>query len=268
MKIIFVTTCKPILGENIKNIQSNSINSWINLPIDKKIIILNKDSSVVDFCNHFEVELITEFESSDLTDLPTFRSMIKSASDFANNDDIIIWSNCDIIFDKTLVDNIIELSSFKKELVLVGRRKELKIDRILLPFEFDNLYTSSEKMSDYAIDYFIFRKNMFDDLPHFFVARQRFDNYLLSYCIKKYLTIDCTNTINCFHQSHGHGDPTKGDFTLMMDNDWRPFFESDVYNIEQSFNDSNWLSKFGVSSLENCEFYTILEANKITLKNK
>ena len=115
MKLIFVTTCKPFTDSNSKIIQEQSILSWKKLHgyknISTKIIILGNEQGIQNFCNlnHF----IYRNDFKKFIKFPYISEMLRIANEYADNDDVIIWCNSDIIFTNNLLDTIL---SFKNKI--------------------------------------------------------------------------------------------------------------------------------------------------------
>ena len=59
-----------------------------------------------------------------------------------------------------------------------------------------------------GIDYFIYQKGTFIDMPDFLIARQSFDCAITGYAIKKehILEVDLTQAVFAIHQNHNYGD--------------------------------------------------------------
>ena len=126
MNIIFVTTCKPFLDEDSKIIQKQSILSWYKLNnyknIKVKIIIIGDEKGIKQFCN--DNNFINRNDVKKFLIYPYISEMLRIANEYASNDDVIIWSNSDIIYTNSLIDTIL---SFKnkinsREYLLVGQR--------------------------------------------------------------------------------------------------------------------------------------------------
>ena len=100
MKLIFITSCKPLNNEDITIMQKNSIRSWSRLPIDKKILVFNKNQSVIDMCEDLDVEVVSDYDHSSYSDIPTWVSMKNIASEHAENGDVIVLVNSVLVFSK------------------------------------------------------------------------------------------------------------------------------------------------------------------------
>ena len=254
MRIIFTTSCKPISNDKIKIMQYNSINSWKWLDCEKEILVFNRESSIKEMCDELEIKNINDYESSDFSDLPTWRAMRNVACEFASENDIIVWVNSDIVFDDTLVHTINELKkSGLDDFILTGKRKnwpifwELNNKEEINKIEFDKIG------NEYEIDYFIYNKKHFSDLPKFFIARMKFDNYLMKLSIDSVeKTIDSTFAINSYHHEHGYGPDLNKSWMDASLND--PKFEFDR-KINQMLSP--------IANINDCKYHIKMENKKI-----
>jgi hypothetical protein len=258
MKIIFVTSCKPITNESLSIIQKNSIDSWLSLDIEKKILIINKDQSVKNLFRDSNVTIIEDYECSNHSDIPTWRTMRDKAVTIADKDDIIVWVNSDVMFDKSLVETINVVRNEVDDFVLVGQKLDWQNFYNLKDFSRISELTPMNLHGEWAIDYFIFKKNAFENVPPFFIARMRFDNFLMNKAINEYTAIDCTETILCVHHRHDYGQNIDSIFSQV--------YETDFWQNEQKVNDS--LIFGNLSNIKGCNFFTKKENQKIIISKK
>ena len=96
-------------------------------------------------------------------------------------------------------------------------------------------------------------------MPGFFIARQKFDNYLLSKAINEYFTIDCTNTLLCVHHRHDYGPEINLPFhRAHSTHEWQN---------EQKTNDSLMSGQMG--NILSCKNYTVInEKGEIEIKKR
>jgi hypothetical protein len=260
MKLYFVTSCKPNHDERVKTRQVNAIKSWKWLNCDKEIFVFNKNPQITEMCEELGVTLIDEYESSDKSDLPTWRAMRDYGAKLAGDDEYIIWVNSDIIFDESLLNTIKSIESQNlKNFILTGKRMpwddyyDLNDKDMLKNIPFKNTGDVWE------IDYFVFKKIHFLDSPKFYIARMRFDNYLMQRAIHtEEFTIDCTQTINAIHHTHGYGNESK----LI----WHEYVSNNG-NVKEEV-DENQRSCGHGGNIEQCRYITKNEDNTIKVIKK
>jgi len=223
MKIVFVTTCKPFIGE-AKFIQEQSILSWFNLKdIEIKIIIIGNETGVKELCDKYN--FINRNDVKKLKVFPYISEMLRIANEYANNDDIIIWTNADIVYNQTLVNTIKKFKKYfdYKDFLLVGQRLDWK--------NYKKIDLSNEELiciikeSTYhvpcGIDYLIHSKtsllNKIDKklcMPAICA-----DQKILYTGLKSNIFVcDCTKTIIAIHHDTGTENRQSENFKLIYNN--------------------------------------------------
>jgi hypothetical protein len=229
MKLIIFTTCKPFIGDDAWR-QEQAIKSWTLLEnIEKKIIILGNDEGTQEICEKYN--LIHEPNIKTLDGVPYLYEMFLIANNYANNDDIMLWTNSDMIYFQDMITTILNFKQQKpdeKNYLLVGGRIDWYNPKILEKLDkkylFDNInlnnnfidinirFTESSKFECCShplsgIDYVIHSKTTFlNNLdPNLVIAGTRHDMIMLGVGIdKKYFTCDITQTCPVIHQNHGY----------------------------------------------------------------
>jgi len=197
---------KPFIDRDVKIIQNNAISSWKNLGQDVETFIIGGEEGIALACQNIGVRHIkdvrrSEFGTPFLND--AFRIAEKESSE-----EVLVYSNADIIFFKDLLEAIKKLPSDK--FLAVGRRTDLDID---YPVSFENrsekesLRKKAEKEgslhSPAGIDYFIFRKSTINNMPPLVVGRIGWDNYMIWNAKKNNIPIiDLTKDVLAIHQNH------------------------------------------------------------------
>lgn len=276
-KIIFTTTTKPF-NDFFGFRQLNAIQSWLLLPnIEKEVIILteeNIDQLVLNLKNNDgRVTVLSDYEKSESSGIPTYRALIDVASQrIKNADDYICQINADMIlfedFSESLnecIDSIKEISNEKeldsRKFCLMGRRTRWKnpeqIDFHNENWENDlkrKTVSPSNLDEACAIDYFLCTEKTFSDMPQFFVARMKYDNWLVWNAISNnHFAIDITETAVSIHQDHSYGEDNNLDFHSLLNK----------YNGEFEQN-SKLSTKF--ATIANCQFVTRRKGDKISME--
>lgn len=230
MKLIIFTTCKPFINDNAWR-QEQAIKSWTLLEnIEKKIIIIGNDKGTKEICEKYN--LIHEPNIKTLDGVPYLYEMFLIANNYAHDDDIMLWTNSDMIYFQDMITTILNFKQQKpdeKNYLLVGRRIDWHNPKILeniskndffnkINFKNiatiniekqDSLYNECSLHSASGIDYVIHSKTTFlNNLdPNLVIAGTRHDMIMLGVGIdKKYFTCDITATCPVIHQNHGYSD--------------------------------------------------------------
>ena len=228
MKLIIFTTCKPFIGDDAWR-QEQAIKSWTLLEgIEKKIIIIGNDEGTKHICDKYN--LIHEPNIKTLDGVPYLYEMFLIANNYANDDDIMLWTNSDMIYFQDMINTIFNFKQQKpdeKNYLLIGCRIDWlnpkKLEKITKNDFFnkinlnnkasvniekqDSLYHECSLHPPCGIDYVIHSKTTFlNNLdPNLVIAGTRHDMIMVGVGIdKKYFTCDITSTCPVIHQNHGY----------------------------------------------------------------
>jgi hypothetical protein len=122
----------------------------------------------------------------------------------------LCYANADMILMSDLARAVQRVADLKKPFLMIGRRWNLDITS---PLTFDQdweqrLRTLVERHGDKGypvqIDYFVFRRGMYQDLPPFAVGRPGWDGWLLGHTRRQgYRLIEVTS-VKAVHQNHDY----------------------------------------------------------------
>ena len=140
---------------------------------------------------------------------PLLNDIFNKAQDRASNN-IMLYINSDIILTDDLDKIASKLVQKHKEFLASGRRHELQISK-LINFKSDWQKTLFKRCNENNLknsawlDYFIFTKGIFGDIPPFALGRTFWDKWLMWQAANQgYPVIDITENIYAIHQSHGY----------------------------------------------------------------
>ena len=208
MLTIFTTT-KDFIGE-FDIIQKNALQSWRALSEDIEIIIIGESIGGQEVAKNVDGKYITKVKTSH-ENIPTIGGLFETAE--ANGKyDILCYVNADIILPGSLLYALEVLKEINKRFLAVGHRWDLDVNESI-DFKGSN---DIEKFWSYAknksikhaptgIDYFIFRKNTFKNIPPLAIGRFGWDNWLLWKARRMRIPlIDLSNGIFAIHQNHSY----------------------------------------------------------------
>jgi len=208
------STLKPF-QDNIKITQTNAIRSWVALRPACEIILFGDEEGIAEIAGESGIKQVATVERNEYG-TPLVSSMFKITQDMAGNN-LLCYVNADIILmsDFTAAVKRITLPHF----LMVGRRWDIDIDEL---FDFRKGGWDKElktkigmegKLHGIAgIDYFVFPKGLYNDIPPLAVGRPGWDNWLIYHTrFRKIPVIDATGAIAAVHQNHGHADFPGGD---------------------------------------------------------
>jgi hypothetical protein len=186
-------------------------------------------------------ELVDELGLTHIPDIacnqwgtPLVGAMLQAAEKYASHEKMALV-NGDIIFTSDLLSAVsnIDLPRF----LLIGARWNLE-KRLFIDFssphwekELRSLVRSQGCLFPGALDYFVFKKGIWQDLPPLAVGRPGYDNYLVyAACEANIPVIDGTDLVTAVHQNHDYSHHKDG-----WEGVWRgPEAESNIAFLEFS----------------------------------
>lgn len=207
--ITLFSTPKDFIGEfNI--IQKNALRSWVQLEPKIQIILLGNSKGVREAAEEMGSEYVRNIRCSK-SGTPILSDIFKEAEKRAIYP-IMTFINADIILPANFLDIInLVVNRFNRFLV-VGHRWDMDV-RDIINFDKKNeinkfwhaVKTESTKHPCTGIDYFIYKKGQYKDIPDFFIGRWGWDNWLLWQTRRKRLPlIDASDEIQVIHQNHSY----------------------------------------------------------------
>tara|TARA_X000001036_G_scaffold354827_1_gene336524 strand:+ start:672 stop:1532 length:861 start_codon:yes stop_codon:yes gene_type:complete len=187
-------------------IQQNAISSWINLKGEKEILLFSNESVMKDEsivynkkfkCNNLGTPLISSL----------FSEAIKSGSW-----PVFCFINADIILPENFLDIVKKCKNQFQDFLLIGRRNDINLKSKINFSDKENLkliWRDAKKSASlhgiWGIDYFVFTKNTWGDIPDFAIGRFMYDNWLIWEARRRHIpVIDASNELFILHQNHGY----------------------------------------------------------------
>jgi hypothetical protein len=214
--ITFLTIPKAFNG-HFNIIQRNAIKSWKLLPIESEIILFGNDAGTAEVAQEFEAKHIKECETTS-HGTPRIDYLFLKGQELASNN-LVCYINTDIILTSDFVIAINKLIEYKKDFLVIGQRLDYEIKEPLsLGTDWEkNIIENAEMFGRWygprGIDYFIFRKGFWKNIPPFAVGRTVWDNWLIYEARRqKANVIDATKCIYAIHQNHDYSHAMGGTF--------------------------------------------------------
>jgi hypothetical protein len=219
--LTFFTTAKPFQGHD-GVIQRNALKSWKLLHPDVEVILFGDEEGAAEVCAELDIRhepYVERFESK----YPYVNFMFARAQEIAKHE-FLCYSNCDIVFltdfsrvfEKTIV--------WRKRFVFVAQRWDTDVTQ---PIDFKHhdwakhlqeLATTQgiQQISDY-IDFFVFRKGIYDQVPPLVVGYAYWDHWMMWKALSANAPVlDASLYLVPVHQNHGYRttpERTKGSQT-------------------------------------------------------
>lgn len=212
--ITFFTTPKPFT-DNIKTAQTNALRSWAALRPSCEIIIFGNEEGAAGIASELGMHHVPDVERNEFG-TPLISSMFKIAQEMAHNK-LMCYVNADII----LMNDFLKAAQRvgKNSFLMIGQRRDIEIKESLdfqkAGWEEDlkeKVYKEGRLHGISGIDYFIFPKGLYSNLPPLAVGRPGWDNWLIYHTrSRKIPVIDATRTVMVVHQNHGHAEHEGGE---------------------------------------------------------
>jgi hypothetical protein len=208
-KISLFTSPKPFTDSHIDLIQKNAIRSWLALGEAVDVIIVGDEKGMSAVADEFQVLHLPDVEKNKWG-TPRVDSIFHLARE-VNDNKILAYLNADIILPPNFL-NIIQ-RVFKEEYpsLIVGKRWDLMV-KSKIDFDGNGIETLISEVKNggklhghEGIDYFVFSRDMFTEIPPFAIGRAGWDNWMIYQAkMKGWKVIDVTPSLTVIHQEHDY----------------------------------------------------------------
>ncbi|MFC2007789.1 hypothetical protein ACFLVB_04255 [Chloroflexota bacterium] len=187
-------------------IQTNAIQSWTQLRPACEIILFGDDEGTAETAAKFGIRHVAEVERNEYG-TPLVNSLFNAAQKLASHD-CIGYVNADILLLSDFVNAIGQVQ--ERTSLIIGRRWDLALRE---PLDFSNPDWEAQLRIRLAeegslhglsgIDFFLFRRGTYYDIPPFAIGRTAWDNWLIYRARSSGLpVIDATEVATIIHQDH------------------------------------------------------------------
>ena len=182
--LTFFTTAKPFRGHS-GIIQRNALKSWSLLHPDVQVILFGDEEGAGAVCAELGLQHEPYAERSHLNRrLPLANYLFRRAHELARHS-WLCYLNCDIILTPDFCEAVDRLAQWRKSFLMVGRRWDLDITA---PLDFSRpnwaadlrqeaLRVGAMRMNE--LDYFLFAKEMYQDIPPLIIGRVYWDYWMV-----------------------------------------------------------------------------------------
>lgn len=206
---ITIFSCpKPFAGI-IEGIQRNAIQSWTKLRPRPQVLLFGDDEGIREAAEEFGCVHVAAVATSELG-TPLLSDIFRRAQSLAEAP-AMLFVNADIVLTNETVAAAQRALDWRPHFMLVARRFDVQSvdpadltqpdweDRIKA------LTRAARLRSDGAIDWFLFGRGQFADMPPFIIGRTSYDNWLLWATVKAgYPLVDATRFVTLVHQRHDY----------------------------------------------------------------
>ena len=202
------TAPKPFTNPHINIIQRNAIQSWMRLE-DTSVVLIGDEPGIGETAKEFGVKHVPEVARDD-KGVPTVRSVMTQGHAFSDSP-VLCYANADMILMSDLFQAARQVSAQVKDFLMVGQRWNLDVTE---PLDFNGDWESrlcaeiekhGEFYNPWGIDYFVFPRHLYSDVPNFTIGRPVWDNWMVYHARTTWrLALDATRSVMVVHQNHDY----------------------------------------------------------------
>lgn len=190
-------------------IQTNAITSWTRLDPRPDIILFGRDEGTAEICDTLGLHHVPDVATNE-HGTPLLSDMFLRGQELATTP-VVCWSNADVMFTNRLLRAAHAVADRPGQSYVVGRRTD--IDQTT-PLSFDDGWaedlehraeTEGERKPANWIDWFMFDRGLFTELPPFAIGRPGYDPWLIWRAVDLGAeVIDATDYVWAVHQRHDY----------------------------------------------------------------
>jgi hypothetical protein len=202
------TAPKPFTNTHINIIQRNALTAWKRLE-DVEIILIGDEPGIPEVAQEFDVINVPQVER-DEKGIPIVSAVMAIGHRFSTSP-MLCYANADMILMSDLLRTSRQVMEQKSEFLLVGQRWDLDQPELL---DFSGDWESRFRMevakrgkfySPWGIDYFVFPRHLYMDVPNFTIGRPAWDNWMVYHARKTLgMAIDASRDVIVVHQNHDY----------------------------------------------------------------
>ena len=207
---------KPFQG-HFGVIQRNALASWGALGPNCEALVFGDEEGAGAAAEAAGAQHLPAIERNEFG-TPLLDDVFRQAHTIARND-TLCYVNSDIIFLVDLLAAVAAVSARFERYLMVGRRWNLDLEE---PVSFQDsrawrlsfrafIEGRGSLYDGFNLDYFIFPKPLFENIPSFAVGRPAWDNWMVYEARRRQIpVIDATDAILAVHQNHDYSHTSEG----------------------------------------------------------
>jgi len=195
---------------NTRIIQCNAIRSWLILNPKPEIILFGDEDGTKEVARELGVEHVPTVRCNSYG-TPLVNDVFSQAEKFSNHK-LLCYINTDIVLMSEFMTAVRIVSKIRQYVVMIGECWDLGIGG---PLRFDTgnweanlrtlLRSQGSLRGPFFIDYLVFTRGMYANLPPFAIGRARYDNWLVWEASRiGARVVDVTRFVQPVHQCHDY----------------------------------------------------------------
>ncbi|MBI3483876.1 MAG: hypothetical protein HY012_01815 [Acidobacteria bacterium] len=227
------TTPKAFRG-HINVIQRNALKSWTLLDPDVELIVFGDEEGAAEACRELGLRHEPGVERS-ASGTKYVRSIFGRAQEMARHS-VVAYVNCDIVLTEDFARGVARVRRHfgaSGRFLMVGRRWDTDITA---PIDFSAAdwaeraralaLEQDRRQSPEWIDYFVFPRGLYREIPPLVIGRVGWDNWLVWKVRSESVpVVDATDVIVAIHQNHDYGYHPQGKQGVWQDEEAQRNYE-------------------------------------------
>ena len=207
--ITLFTAPKPFLDPHICTIQRNALDAWRHLHPAIEVFVVGDEEGIQKAAREFGHKGIGVIKRNQLG-TPLLNDIFQSVRERASYD-VLCYANADILFLDDLLPAAERLEERFDNFLAVGQRWDMDIrERLDLSDDWsdrlrERILDKGRLHPPMGSDYFLFPKDLFQDMPPFALGRAGWDNWMIfAGRHAGFPVVDATHAITIIHQNHDY----------------------------------------------------------------
>ncbi|HEX7541739.1 MAG TPA: hypothetical protein VF352_06380 [Anaerolineales bacterium] len=202
------TAPKPFTNPHINIIQRNAVQAWTRMK-DVDIILIGDEPGIPEAARELGVRNVPNVERDD-KGIPTVKSVMEIGHAHSDNP-LLCYANADMILMSDLFRAARQVSEQAGNFLLIGQRWDLDV---IEPLDFSLDWESRLRLdvaqrgkfySPWGIDYFVFPRSLYTEVPNFTIGRPAWDNWMVYHARTTFgMAIDASRDVLAIHQKHDY----------------------------------------------------------------
>lgn len=198
-------------------IQTNAISSWVRLGPDCDIILLGSEEGTAELAARLHLRHLPEVARNEYG-TPLLDSIFQQGEAAAASS-VLGYVNADIILTSDFLPAVRRVLEERWPSLMIGRRWDADLRTT---WNFDQpgaeerlrryVHETGRLHAPYAMDYFVFPKGLWSEIPPFAIGRTLWDNWLVYRALAQGVpVIDATAVVTAIHQQHDYAHAAAGE---------------------------------------------------------
>lgn len=205
---------KPFVG-HFGVIQRNALQSWKRLNPTPEILLIGQEQGLGEAAREFGIRHLPRVDRTEFG-TPLVNSIFAEAEKAATRQ-MMCYVNGDILLLSDFMEAVKSVLSEMSRCLMVGRRWNLSVDGALdfgkdwEPRILEQVGRQGKLYPHFAIDYFVFPKGVWGEIPPLAIGRPAWDNWVIYRAhTLKIPVVDLTRMVKVVHQNHDYSHSPGG----------------------------------------------------------